>query len=146
VAPHLGDELRAPFRHYIAYCGLWQNWTMFHTIPSFRAIRPRLVARHVAGGETVHEAMLPGLARYESRTRIASLFMRYTWATPDIEPFLRVYLARACAEIKRQTGRAPVTVTLRLDSMRLNTLEQTRERGVAGTRTHNFSSVNVSCR
>lgn len=135
-----GGELFAPFRHYVVYAGLWQSWTMFHTVPNFRAIRPKLVARYDDGAESVHGAMLPGLTPYQSRTRMASLFLRYTWPTPDIQPYLRGYLARACTAVEAESGRKPRTMTMRLESIRLRPLAKVRETGAVGERSFDLSA------
>lgn len=140
-----GQELRRPFAHYIGYVGLWQNWVMFHTIPHFRAVRPMLVARYPGGSETEHGAMLPGLIKYRPRTRMGSLFFRYTWPTNDILPYGRAYLQRACSEVARQTGKRPSTMTLRLDSLRLNSLADARRTGKPGKPASDFSTMNVPC-
>jgi hypothetical protein len=140
-----GSELRRPFTYYIGYAGLWQNWVMFHTIPHFRAVRPLLVARYSGGSQSEHGAMLPDLTPYKHRTRLGSLFFRYTWPTNDILPYGRAYLQRACKEVGRMTGKKPSTMTLRLDSLRLQSLADARKTGKPGKGASDFSTMNVPC-
>jgi hypothetical protein len=103
-----GGELRRPFSHYIGYVGLWQNWVMFHTIPHFRAIRPRLVATYPGGTKGDYGPMLPGLTKYDHRTRLGSLFFRYVWPTSDINPLRRgVHEAGLRRESRAKTGNKP---------------------------------------
>ena len=140
-----GGELRRPFTYYIGYVGLWQNWVMFHTIPHFRAIRPRLVATYPGGTKGDYGPMLPGLTKYDHRTRLGSLFFRYVWPTSDINPYAEAYMKRACGEIARKTGNKPTNVTLRLDSLRLLPLVEARKTHKEGKPASDTSSINVTC-
>jgi hypothetical protein len=140
-----GSQLRRPFTHYIGYAGLWQNWVMFHTIPHFRSLRPLLIARYPGGAQSEHGPMLPGLMPYEHRTRLGSLFFRYTWPTNDILPYGRAYLQRACKQVARATGVKPSTMTMRLDSRRLQSLADARKTGKTSKPASDFSTMNVPC-
>jgi hypothetical protein len=140
-----GSELRRPFSHYIGYVGLWQNWVMFHTIPYFRSIRPMLVAEDASGTKTEHGPMLPGLTPYDHRTRLGSLFFRYTWPANDIQPYANGYLLRACGEIAAKIGHKPSSVTLRLDSRRLLSLAEARTTHQTSKPSSDTSTLNVKC-
>jgi hypothetical protein len=143
-----GDELRAPFEHYIAYTGLKQSWTMFDTIPYFRSMHPVLVAHYPSGREAELGAMLPGLTPYRHRTRLAALFVRFTWPGGDIEWFARGYLQRACAAAARLTepgAERPSTIGLRLDAQRLRPLPEVRRSGSMSSPARDFSPITASC-
>lgn len=140
-----GNGLRRPFGHYIGYVGLWQNWVMFHTIPHFHKIRPVLVANYAGGSKTEHGPMLPGLTKYQHRTRLGSLFFRYVWPTGDITPYAESYLRKACVEVARQTGHKPASMTVRLDSYRLIPLNEVRQTHKTSKPASDTSSLSVSC-
>jgi hypothetical protein len=140
-----GGELRAPFAAYLDRAGLWQNWVMFHTIPYFRAIRPRLVASASDGSTREFGPMLPGLAPYRHTTRIVSLFLRYTWPPDDIAPHVHAYLRRACDEVARATGSRPASITLRLDSLRLQPLAHVRAHHELAKLGSDLSTIREHC-
>jgi hypothetical protein len=143
-----GEELRAPFERYIDYTGLKQSWTMFDTIPYFRSIHPVLVARYPSGREQEFGAMLPGLTPYRPRTRLAALFVRFTWPSGDTGWFARGYLERACTAVWRSGGpgaERPSSMGLRLDAQRLVPLAEVRRTGSMSSAAHEFSPVTASC-
>jgi hypothetical protein len=127
-----GSEFRLPFQDYLTRAGLGQNWVMFHTVPYYRALRPVLVAMGHDGNTQTHGPMLPGLSPYLPRTRLSVFFIRYAHPSEQVEPHLRAYLRRACDEVTRATGVRPVSMALRLDALRLPTLEQVRNTQLTG--------------
>jgi hypothetical protein len=140
-----GEDLRVAFDPYITYAGLWQNWAMFETIPYFRSIHPVLLA-HYAGGQNLERgAMLPGLQPYRHRTRLAGLFLRFTFPPSDVEWFVHAYLHRACAAFEEATGARPSSVGLRLDSERLIPLVEVRRSGSMAWPSHEMSAVAEPC-
>jgi hypothetical protein len=124
-----GDELVAPFRGYVARAGLWQNWSMFHTIPYFSALGPKLLALGRDGAPHEHPPVLPGLAPYRPINRLSALFLRYTFPSDELTPHMHAYLRRACDEVQRATGERPVAMSLRLYSRRILPLAEVRARG-----------------
>jgi hypothetical protein len=140
-----GTELRAPFLPYLVGAGLWQSWQMFDAPPRYGSFVPRLVARFSDGSLRDYDAMLPGLHPYRFDTRMSSVFIRYTWPTPDLAEYVRGYLHNACAAIALNTGRKPVSTTLRLDGERLTRLDLVRSTGRMTEPSKDFSSVIERC-
>ena len=143
-----GGELRAPFDLYIAYAGLKQAWTMFDTIPYFRAIHPMLVARYPSGREVELGPMLPGLKPYRHLTRLTALFVRFTWPEGDNAWFARGYLQRVCGLVAGSVAPSeerPSAIALRLDVERLRPIPEVRRTGSISYTTHEFSPVTASC-
>lgn len=140
-----GAELRAPFVPYLVGAGLWQSWQMFDAPPRYRSFVPRLVARFRDGATRDYDAMLPGLRPFAFDTRMSSLFIRYTWPTPDLSGYVRGYLDNACAAIAREAGEKPISTTLRLDGERLVRLQLVQSSGRMSEPSNDFSSIMEPC-
>ena len=140
-----GGELRAPFDSYIASTGLWQNWTMFETIPYFRSIHPVLVAHYPNGRDIERGPVLPGFLPYRPHMRLAGVFLRYMFPPSDVAWFVRAYLGRACDAFEEATGARPSSVGLASDLERLLPLAEVRRSGSIASRSHELSVAVVPC-
>jgi hypothetical protein len=140
-----GGELRAPFESYIAYTGIWQNWSMFVTIPYFKSIHPVLVAHYANGKDVERGPILPGLRPYRPRARFIALFVGYAFPPEEEDWFARSYVQRACTAFEQATGARPKSVRLRLDCERLQPLSDVVRTGKIGVVSHEPSAVEAIC-
>ena len=140
-----GTELRAPFEKYIAYAGLWQEWSLFVTIPAAQSISPMLVARYADDTWVERGPILPGLLPYRPRARLIALFFRLTYPDPDFDWFSQRYVERACDAFEREIGARPQNVQLRLDTEALIPLADVIKTGKMGAPTEVPGNAVATC-